>query len=215
MRNVLLLTATVTPPSGVPALQRTDPAQRLRDYEDAFAFYLPMVGTTFESIVFAENSASDISSLRQMVARSGGDTSRVDFLSFYGLDHPAAYGRGYGEFKLVDHAMNSAPLLRDDAFVWKCTGRYKIANIVDLVRSRPANADIYCHFRDFPCRLCELFLLSFNRHGFIPTRRLPSESSRTPFRPGSKWFVDSTERPSSKGSAAGTTLRTAANGTRR
>lgn len=184
MRNVLLLTATVTPPSGVPALQRTDPAQRLRDYEDAFAFYLPMVGTTFESIVFAENSASDISSLRQMVARSGGDTSRVDFLSFYGLDHPAAYGRGYGEFKLVDHAMNNAPLLRDDAFVWKCTGRYKIANIVDLVRSRPANADIYCHFRDFPYRLCELFLLSFNRHGFRAAIEGAYKSLRNDVMPG-------------------------------
>ena len=76
MRNVLLLTATVTPPSGVPSLQRTNPTQRLR------------------------------------------------------------------------------------------TGRYKIKNIVDLVRSRPPEADIYCHFRDFPHALCELFLLSFTHHGF-------------------------------------------------
>jgi hypothetical protein len=62
--------------------------------------------------------------------------------------------------------MNHSPALRDDAFIWKCTGRYKVKNIVDLVRSRPLEADIYCHFRDFPHALCELFLLSFNHHGF-------------------------------------------------
>jgi len=165
MRNVLLLTATVTPPSGVPSLQRTNPTQRLRDYEEALSFYLPLVGTTFDAIVFAENSASDITSLRQL-ARGHGVEGAVEFLSFNGLDHPAAYGRGYGEFKLVDHAMNHSPALRDDAFIWKCTGRYKITNIVDLVRSRPPEADIYCHFRDFPHALCELFLLSFTHHGF-------------------------------------------------
>ena len=165
MRNVLLLTATVTPPAGMPSLQRTNPTQRLRDYEEALAFYLPLVGGTFDAIVFAENSASDITSLRQMVRCHGAD-SAVNFLSFNGLDHPPAYGRGYGEFKLVDHAMNHAPALRDNAFIWKCTGRYKVKNIVDLVKSRPLEADIYCHFRDFPHPLCELFLLSFNHHGF-------------------------------------------------
>jgi hypothetical protein len=45
MRNVLLLTATVTPPPGVPSLQRTNPAERLRDYEEALSFYLPLVDT--------------------------------------------------------------------------------------------------------------------------------------------------------------------------
>ena len=165
MRNVLLLTATVTPPSGVPALQRTDPKQRLDDYREALAFYLPLVGTTFESIVFAENSASDIGALRQLVASSGA-AGAVEFLSFNGLDHPAAYGRGYGEFKLVDYAMNHSRRLQADADVWKCTGRYRIKNIVELVRSRPPQADVYCHFRNYPHALCDLFLLSFNTHGF-------------------------------------------------
>ena len=156
MRNVLLLTATGASPPGVPSRQRTNPAERLRDYEEALSFYLPLVDTTFDAIVFAENSASDITSLRT-TARSHGVDGAVEFLSFHGLDHPSAYGRGYGEFKLVDHAMNHSLALRDDAFIWKCTGRYKIKNIVDLVRSRPSEADIYCHFRDFPHPLCELF----------------------------------------------------------
>lgn len=163
MRNILLLTATITPPEGVPVLTRTDPAQRLKDYAEALRFYLRLVEPTFSSIVFAENSASDISSLRQMVADAGA-LGRVEFLSFWGLDHPVSYGRGYGEFKLVDYAMQHAAFLRDDVVVWKCTGRYKIKNITDLVKRRPL-ADLYCNFRNYPERLCDLYLMSFNKHG--------------------------------------------------
>lgn len=165
MRNVLLLTATVTPPPGVPSLQRTDPVLRLQDYKQAFEFYLPLIGTTFDSIVFAENSASDITPLRQLSAKAKALT-QVEFLSFNGLDHPASYGRGYGEFKLVDYAMEHAAFLQGDVCVWKCTGRYKVKNITDLVNARPAGADIYCHFRNYPHPLCELFLLSFTTWGF-------------------------------------------------
>lgn len=162
MKNVLLLTATVTPPPGVPLLSRVDPAQRLHDYADALRFYLPLIGGTFDSIVFAENSESDISLLKQIVAQAGA-SDRVEFLSFNGLDHPPSYGRGYGEFKLVDHAMANAVSLQGEACVWKCTGRYVLKNIEALVRRRPA-VDLYCHCRDMPQRLCELSVLSFNRH---------------------------------------------------
>lgn len=153
----------MTPPDGVPALKRTDPAQRLQDYAEALQFYLPLLGSTFESIVFAENSASDVTSLQKLVFDARAER-HVEFLSFAGLDHPASYGRGYGEFKLVDYAMEHAHSLRDDAFVWKCTGRYQIKNIAKLVKRRPL-VDIYCHFRNYPQRLCELFLLSFNSRG--------------------------------------------------
>ena len=135
----------------MPSLQRTNPPQRLRDYEEALSFYLPLVGTTFDDIVFAENSASDITSLKQMV-RSHGVDGPVQFLSFNGLDHPPAYGRGYGEFKLVDHAMNHSPALRDDAFVWKCTGRYKIRNIVDLVKIAPSGGGHLLSLQGLPAR---------------------------------------------------------------
>jgi hypothetical protein len=105
----------------------------------------------FDAIVFAENSASDITSLRQLVRSQGAD-GPVEFLSFNGLDHPAAYGRGYGEFKLVDHAMNPLAGPPRRCVHLEVHGPYKIRNIVDLVRARPAEADLYCHFRDFPQR---------------------------------------------------------------
>jgi hypothetical protein len=165
LRNILLLTATITPLQGVPSLMRTDPAQRLHDYAHALAFYLARLGGCFDGIVFAENSASDLGPLRRLVDEAGA-ANRVEFLSFHGLDFPPSHGRGFGEFKLVDHAMHHGAMLQDSkAWVWKCTGRYVVRNIERLVAGRPP-ADLYCHMRNYPYRLCELFLLSFNRHGY-------------------------------------------------
>ncbi len=41
--QVLIMTATITPKSGVPTLMRTDPAERLEDYRRALSFYLEFI----------------------------------------------------------------------------------------------------------------------------------------------------------------------------
>lgn len=182
MRNVLLLTATITPPAGVPLLVRTDPAERFNDYARAFAFYLARVGSTFDAIVFAENSASDIEPLRKMAA-DAGVADRVEFFSYNGLDHPASRGRGYGEFKLIDHVMRESRKIGPDAFVWKCTGRYVFENIADLIRTRP-DVDLYCHCRDLPYKMCELWLLGFTSTGHSRALRGIYEGLRNDKVPG-------------------------------
>jgi len=58
--NILLMTATITPRSGVPNLARTDPQKRLQHYENSLKFYLPLLNQGVDSIVFAENSNSDV-----------------------------------------------------------------------------------------------------------------------------------------------------------
>jgi hypothetical protein len=163
VRQVLLLTATITPPAGVPSLARTDPVQRMHDYERALHFYLSMAGRVFDGIVFAENSASDLGPLRRLALAH--QRSQIEFFSCDGLDYPASHGRGYGEFKLVDRAMSQAQLLQGPAIVWKCTGRYVVRNIAALVDSRPP-VDLYCHLRNHPYRLCDLYLMAFSRQGY-------------------------------------------------
>jgi len=150
----------------MPALVRTDPAQRLADYSAALHFYSRLVPHCFDAIVFAENSRSDLSSLKRQAARDGVE-DRVEFIVFDGLDYPPSHGRGYGEFYLVDYATAHSELLRSfpHASVWKCTGRYIVRNIDKIVSSRPA-CDLYCHMRNYPYRLCELFLLSWNSRGY-------------------------------------------------
>jgi len=44
-------------------------------------------------------------------ARQAGLQDRVELISHFGLDHPAHHGRDYGEFKLVDQAMQHSALI--------------------------------------------------------------------------------------------------------
>jgi hypothetical protein len=159
--NVILLTATITPPSGVPLLARTDPKDRLQDYEKGLQFYLKFVGSGIDAIIFAENSNSDISTLQKIVNQSGLQ-DKVEFLVFDGLDYPASYGRAYGEFKLVDYAMNHSQTIKihkDNLLVWKITGRYIIRNMSKIIKRKPSNIDIYVNSRKFPIPWADMYLL--------------------------------------------------------
>ncbi|PZV18481.1 MAG: hypothetical protein DCF22_01810 [Leptolyngbya sp.] len=162
-KNVLLLTATITPKSGVPNLKRTDPALRLKDYEQAFKFYLSKLNQCCDAIVFAENSNSEISSLEKLV-KERNLSDQVEFIVFNGLDYPPHYDRAYGEFKLIDYAMeNSAIIARqpENTIVWKITGRYIVENIDKLINRQPNNFGIYCNFRNFPKHWVDTFLIAW------------------------------------------------------
>lgn len=159
--NVILLTATITPPSGVPLLARTNPKERLQDYEKGLQFYLQFIDKGIDAIVFAENSNSDISTLQNIVNQLGLH-DRVEFLVFDGLDYPVSYGRAYGEFKLVDYAMNHSQTIKthkDNLLVWKITGRYIIRNISKIIKRKPSNIDIYVNSRKFPIPWSDMYLL--------------------------------------------------------
>jgi hypothetical protein len=165
MANVLLMTATINPLKGLPSLARIDPDLRRADYIEALKFYLHLLGRCFDRIVFAENSNADLSDLRALVL-DHSMSNRVEFVSFYGLDFPPEYGRGFGEFKMVDYAVSQSPSLKQlETVVWKVTGRYVLLNMEAMVASYPG-ADIYCHMRDYPHRLCELAFLAWTQNGY-------------------------------------------------
>src|SRR4051794_11775175 len=92
--RILIMTATVLVPPGAPIV-RTDPLIRLRDYQQAFAFYTSFIGRELDRIVFAENTGFDLKTLRE-IAEARNVTSRVDFVSFQGNKFPPTYGRAFG-----------------------------------------------------------------------------------------------------------------------
>jgi hypothetical protein len=149
---LVLLTATITPPAGVPALARSEPADRLDDYERALAFYLGLPASVVDRVVFAENSASDLERLEHLVERHG-DGKEVELLSFYGLDYPVEHGRGVGETKLIGTALERSRLfaeLGDEDLFWKVTGRLRFTNLERLIASTPASCSLYADFRRYP-----------------------------------------------------------------
>ena len=165
--NILLMTATITPPDGVPFLARTDPQARLKDYEESLKFYTSLIGKGVDAIVFAENSNSDVSTLRTIV-KQAGISHEVEFLVFYGLDYPPAHGRAYGEFKLIDYVMDHSQIIahQTEAFIWKVTGRYLVRNLAQIVAHQPAHCDIYCNFRKIPKLWADMFLMGWTKLGY-------------------------------------------------
>ena len=162
---ILLLTATITPPSGAVRLARVDPAERLADYREALAFYLRKLDQgAFRGIVLAENSASDLTALRDIAGDRVAEGS-VEFLSFFGLDYPDGNGRAFGEMRLIERAMCESRLIASaspEEMIWKVTGRYVVRNIERLL-SIPSGIDICCHCRNFPMRWADMFLMGWRK----------------------------------------------------
>ena len=105
------------------------------------------------------------------VSRSPGARiaqDRVEFIVFDGLDHPPGYGRGYGEFKLVDYVMSHSRVIdahRESAAVWKVTGRYLVRNLERIIRRAPSGFDVYCNCRNRPQRWADMFLVAWSSRG--------------------------------------------------
>ncbi len=94
MPRTLILTATITPPSGVPSLVRTDPALRLRDYLAAFEFYLKVPTAILPRIVFAENSGSDVDPVSGLSPTGSAATRRSSSPATRGSTIPPPTGVG-------------------------------------------------------------------------------------------------------------------------
>ena len=167
MDQTLLLTATITPPADVKDLTRVDPAARLSDYMAALQHYLDQPVDVVRRIVFAENSNSDLSALRKLADRY--PAKEVEFLGFFGLDYPGKYGRGYGEFKLLNHAFDHSQIiaaLRPEDRIWKGTGRLKLINLAAMLRTAPTAYDLYCDLRNRPTRWMDLRYYSVTKDGY-------------------------------------------------
>jgi hypothetical protein len=165
MQNVLLLTATITPPLDAIVLQRASPKDRLNDYIKALRFYCSLPSGQFATIVFVENSESDLAPLREIAKSSN---TPVEFLSFNGLNYPPQWGRAYGEFHLFDYAMDNSNTLKTlDAAdrIWKVTGRYRALNISSIVKTA-ARFDFYCDIRTWPMPWADLRVFGCTAPGY-------------------------------------------------
>jgi hypothetical protein len=166
-KHILLMTATITP-HNARNLARTDPATRLKDYDDALGFYLGLIDRPLHGIVFVENSDSDVTTLRELVA-SRGLTERVEFLCNYGVHLYSEKGRAHGEFKLLDYAMTASIMLIEAGMnhvVWKITGRYMVKNLASMIASAPRGFDAYVDMKDHPRRWMDMRLMAWTTPGY-------------------------------------------------
>jgi len=153
-----MMTATIKPDRS-PDLVRTNPIERLGDYARALSFYLRFIDRPLYGIVFVENSNSDVETLRSLVA-SQGMSSRVEFIDNYGAHTYSDKGRAYGEFKLLDYAMQRSALAGQANVVWKITGRYIVKNLPEMIHSAP-DFDVYCDMKSHPLRWMDMRLIAW------------------------------------------------------
>jgi hypothetical protein len=166
-KHILLMTATITP-HNARNLARTDPATRLKDYDDALGFYLGLIDRPLHGIVFVENSDSDVTTLRELVA-SRGLTERVEFLCNYGVHLYSEKGRAHGEFKLLDYAMTASIMVIEAGMnhvVWKITGRYMVKNLASMIANAPRGFDAYVDMKDHPRRWMDMRLMAWTSPGY-------------------------------------------------
>lgn len=167
---ILIMTATVKPPPDALQLTRVDASLRMNDYCEALAYYLSLLtGGILSGIVFAENSNHDLSPLTQLVADKGMG-AKVEFIGFNGLDYPSSYGRGHGEFKLLDYAMHHSEMIQKAASsteIWKITGRYQVLNFAEILARRPIASDIWIHCRNHPKRWADMYLMGWRKDYYL------------------------------------------------
>jgi len=178
-QNIVLLTATITPRSAQPGLRLQDPAQRLQDYRDAFAFYAAQLAAgTIDAIVFAENSGHSLAPLREAYT-----DPRIEWLVCDDLDYPSHYHRGYGEFRLIDRAMAQSRIIAaagDDAVIWKITGRYVIENLRSVIRYAPRRFALYCKLDE---KWVEMSIMAWTKRGHARLLKDSADAFGTPMAP--------------------------------
>ena len=161
-KNILLLTSTIRPISNQPQLKLTNYQDRLQDYKVALAFYSELLEKgLIDNIVYVDNSGFDLKCHSDIYTHKN-----IEWLSYYGLDYPESYHRGYGESKLVDYAFeNSRALTELDSSdkVWRITGRYIIKNLSTIIKRVPDKFDFYCNLKG---NWVDMELLAWNKQGY-------------------------------------------------
>ena len=170
-RNIALITSTIAPAANTFLLRHSDPEQRLRDYQQAFAFYCQQVAAgVFDALIYADNSGYPLDSLVH-IAHSHGVQDKTEFVSWRANDSPDN-SRFFLELKLINEVLTRSQLLQQhpDAFLWKITGRYRIANIGHIVRKKPAEATaLYVNSRSRPHRFVDFYLAGFSQQAYRET----------------------------------------------
>lgn len=148
---VLVMTATITPFKGMPGVSRADPEIRLRDYIQALKFYLSLPHRFIDRILFLENSGADFDRLRQ-AANAVKHDKTVEFIACAAQYRPeiGVYGKGYGEFSMINEGLANCRALSPSDTVWKITGRLSVLNMVRLLQTAPKEYGVYCDLRDVP-----------------------------------------------------------------
>jgi hypothetical protein len=139
---LLTMTACIDPSKGRYPIIRSDPAVRLRDYEDALLFWLQYPDERLKRILFVENSGSSLHSLQNIVDKQNPLCKAVEFLSLDCNWYPSGGHYGYSELRALDFGLQQSKLKSQTTHMIKVTGRFKFPTLSRLLDRLPTEFDV-------------------------------------------------------------------------
>ncbi|MCL1925806.1 MAG: hypothetical protein FWF95_01540 [Syntrophorhabdaceae bacterium] len=133
----VLITTANNPPSGVPFLEMVNPNIRMIAAKAALYFW---VTQGIEQIVLADATATNLLSEYE-VAEIDKLHTRIEQISYKQAgEEIIERGKGYGEGKLIEYAINNSELLAHEESFFKCTGKVYVRNFPDIAEIIKANS---------------------------------------------------------------------------
>lgn len=180
---VVLLTSCINP-GNVYSVARRDPAIRLNDYLGTLKYFLHL--PSIANIVFCDNSGADLSDIQEVKRSNNPYHKNLEILSFYGQPNHPEYGKGYGEMRIINYALDHSYIIRESDMIMKVTGRLIVANAESIARaiSKTNGIDVFCDLRrNLSTSDSRLFCATqrFLRDYFMPFQEIMNESTRICF----------------------------------
>lgn len=162
--TVLLMTATVAPPTDAQSLKRVDVPQRIEDYRTGIRENLRQLSAgTFDRLVFVDNSGYGTKPFQDLL--EGYDKADLaELYSYNGNEAMRTRSRLYGECRLIEHALdNTRTFSRSNiSRFWKITGRYKVRNMRKIMSGVAPGYDFYVHCRSLPSEFVDFGFVGFD-----------------------------------------------------
>ncbi len=137
--ETILVTSSIVP-ADVEFLSMRDPAERLRQTVAALLCWFDHPAVRV--VVFCDNSGVDID--LSPLARIAEDRG-VFFEPILFSDNEIArrLGKGAGEGRILDRAMNESRVLSHCESFWKCTAKFFVANFSEIAASRRSDSVVF------------------------------------------------------------------------
>jgi hypothetical protein len=138
---LLVMTACVDPSKGTYPLKRADPAVRLEDYKTALRYWLAHPDERLQKILFIENSAYPLDSLKAIADPENPRKKEVEFISLDCNWYPPGGHYGYAELRMLDLGLQQSQLRLSTTHMIKVSGRFKFPALSRLLDRLPTQFD--------------------------------------------------------------------------
>jgi hypothetical protein len=125
----VLITTANNPPEGLPFLKMADPVMRVIAAKAALYFW---VAQGIQQIVLADATGTNLLTDYEWEEIDKSETSIEQINYTQASESVIERGKGYGEGKLIEYAINNSELLARVEFFFKCTGKVYVRNFPDI-----------------------------------------------------------------------------------